>query len=342
MASNTPPLICQPVEIGTPPRGLTGRNTKRKLYSKSDKLQFDNLYEKSILEKLEKNGSEPSNICPDARLCSHERLKDSANHLLCKHCVLEQREDEIRRDEKAFDFYIEKNASANQSRVIRTLLEGYRRHKKKSNIRNIKQFISNTSVTMQDKTIGIASENTYRCNSKCHLSIPLTQARKEKSYTKEKRYETILNYDANILALLAPYMNGTGQRDASMRLSLLDLPASRNFQRNISRHQAFIGGKITDIAQKEIDLALEMEIKETLVNEKGEDYYKEWINKKQGEREKVGLTVSYNIGWNKRSSGNRYDSLSGHAFIIGAYTRRIIGCVIFSKICATCNMRDKK
>ena len=195
---------------------------------------------------------------------------------------------------------------------------------------------------MQDKTIGIASENTYRCNSKCHLSIPLTQARKEKSYTKEKRYETILNYDANILALLAPYMNGTGQRDASMRLSLLDLPASRNFQRNISRHQAFIGGKITDIAQKEINLALEMEIKETLVNERGEDYYKEWINKKQGEREKVGLTVSYDMGWNKRSSGNRYDSLSGHAFIIGAYTRRIIGCVIFSKTCATCNMRNKK
>ena len=49
-------------------------------------------------------------------------------------------------------------------------------------------------------------------------------------------------------------------------------------------------------------------------------YYKEWINKKQGEREKVGLTVSYDMGWNKCSSGNRYDSLSGHAFIIGAYT----------------------
>ena len=44
-------------------------------------------------------------------------------------------------------------------------------------------------------------------------------------------------------------------------------------------------------------------------------------------REKIGLTVSYDMGWNKRSSGHRYDSLSGHAFIIDAYTRRIIGCL---------------
>ena len=115
--------------------------------------------------------------------------------------------------------------------------------------------------------MGIASENTYNCNSKCHSSIPLTQAWNEKSYTENKRYETILNYDANILAILGPYINGTGQRDASMRLSLLDLPASRHFQRNISRHQAFIGEKIRNITQKEIDLTLQMEIKETVITE---------------------------------------------------------------------------
>ena len=114
----------------------------------------------------------------------------------------------------------------------------------------------------------------------------------------------VLNYDANILAILGPYINGTGQRDASMRLSLLDLPASKHFQRNISRHQAFIGENIRNIAQKEIDLALEMEIKETIVNEKGEEYYTEWMSKKKGDREKIGLTVSYDMGWNKRSSSH--------------------------------------
>ena len=192
---------------------------------------------------------------------------------------------------------------------------------------------------MIDKTIGIASENTYRCSSKCHSSIPLTRARNDKSYAKNKM---VLNYDANKLAILGPYINGTGQRDASMRLSLLDLPASKHFQHNISRHQALIGEKIRNIAQKEIDLALEMEIKETIVNEKGEEYYAEWMSKAKGDREKIGLTVSYDMGWNKRSSGHRYDLLPGHAFIIGAYTRQIIGCVVFSKTCAIFNMRKQK
>ena len=48
------------------------------------------------------------------------------------------------------------------------------------------------------------------------------------------------------------------------------------------------------------------------------------------------------MGWNKRPSGHRYDSLSGRVFIIGAYTRRIIGCVVFSKSCAACNKRKQK
>ena len=55
----------------------------------------------------------------------------------------------------------------------------------------------------------------------------------------------------------------------------------------------------------------------------------------------MGLTISYGTGWNKRSSGHRYDSLSGNAFAIGAYTRRIIDCVVFSKRCSICSSRNK-
>ena len=37
----------------------------------------------------------------------------------------------------------------------------------------------------------------------------------------------------------------------------------------------------------------------------------------------------------------RYDSLSGHAFAIGAYSRHIIDCVVFSKRCSICSSRKK-
>ena len=69
---------------------------------------------------------------------------------------------------------------------------------------------------------------------------------------------------------------------------------------------------------------------------------KNGLKKKQIDREPIGLTVSYDMGWNKRSSGHRYDSLSGHAFVIGVYTRLIITCVVFSKKCATCSVRKRK
>ena len=46
---------------------------------------------------------------------------------------------------------------------------------------------------------------------------------------------------------------------------------------------------------------------------------------------KVKLMVTYDIGWQKRSSGRRYDSFSCHAFGIGWRSKGIIGMVLYSK-----------
>ena len=71
------------------------------------------------------------------------------------------------------------------------------------------------------------------------------------------------------------------------------------------------------------------EIKQTIIADKGEAYYASWINKPFNERDKVGLVVSYDMGWQKRASGNSYSSKSGHTFVAGIQTRRIIDCVCF-------------
>ena len=47
----------------------------------------------------------------------------------------------------------------------------------------------------------------------------------------------------------------------------------------------------------------------------------------------VGITVSFDMGWNKRSSGNRYDSLSGHVLMIGCSSKNIVGAIVSSKMC---------
>ena len=46
--------------------------------------------------------------------------------------------------------------------------------------------------------------------------------------------------------------------------------------------------------------------------------------------------------WGYMISGRRYDSSSGHAFIVGARSKRIIRMVLYSKACRKCDAADKR
>ena len=95
--------------------------------------------------------------------------------------------------------------------------------------------------------------------------------------------------------------------------------------------------------------SLDAEVAETYKNQlrkKGMD--DETIEEKAKEVKKkeltelVGLDVAYDMGWQKCSSGRRYDSKSGHAFLIGLITNKIIGVVVFCKDCRKCMEAEKK
>ena len=64
----------------------------------------------------------------------------------------------------------------------------------------------------------------------------------------------------------------------------------------------------------------------------------EWTKWKLNDRkDSIGLDVSYDMGWQRKSSGRSYDSLSGHGFLIGLSTNKIIGMRVYSKVCAICD-----
>ena len=48
------------------------------------------------------------------------------------------------------------------------------------------------------------------------------------------------------------------------------------------------------------------------------------------------------MGWNKRSFGNMYDYLSGHAFFIGCLSQKIITTIVTAKQCRTYLSHDIK
>jgi len=42
------------------------------------------------------------------------------------------------------------------------------------------------------------------------------------------------------------------------------------------------------------------------------------------------------MGWQVRSSGNKYASLTGHGLLLGAITKKVMDSIIYKKKCATC------
>ena len=60
--------------------------------------------------------------------------------------------------------------------------------------------------------------------------------------------------------------------------------------------------------------------------------------KKELDPSHAQLTLSYDMGWNKRSSGTKYDSTSGHGFVLGSQTKKILQFKVMSKSCSRCSL----
>ena len=91
-----------------------------------------------------------------------------------------------------------------------------------------------------------------------------------------------------------------------------------------------------------IEEALQTEIKETL--EHNNRSYVDWcaLSDKGKNKNKVKLSITYDMGWQKISYGRRYYSSSRHAFIIGGGSKGVIGMVIYSKACRKCDATEKR
>jgi hypothetical protein len=54
------------------------------------------------------------------------------------------------------------------------------------------------------------------------------------------------------------------------------------------------------------------------------------------------LQASFDMAWQQRNSGNRYNSLSGHALYVGGNSRLPISYILKSKLCCYCRAWTKK
>ena len=76
-----------------------------------------------------------------------------------------------------------------------------------------------------------------------------------------------MNYESNVKSIILVYMNGTGAGNPNAMRVLLDLPNGRNLNRSVSRHQYIVGESICSITKKEMNIALAMELKATIIHQ---------------------------------------------------------------------------
>ena len=210
------------------------------------------------------------------------------------------------------------------------------------------------------------------CNGHTFL-IQSPQNRKRKysdpSISWNKPTQTkYINYDCNLLAVLAAYMNGDGGTEVRRIAASLNL---RNFQSTAKvfdkTSKNFVAQIIIQEARRAAKEAMIDEIhhsfshKYPLLDDDDWHNFNELLIKTQqkngdegannsdssdsaqsqgtssADGQFVELTVATDMGWQKRSSGRRYDSPSGHMFFVGSETNKILD---YELKCVSCNICD--
>ena len=124
-------------------------------------------------------------------------------------------------------------------------------------------------------------------------------------------------HSLNIQLVLGTLATGLGPADLPPLLSFLGLPHLRSFSNlQYRRIESLIGFHIRRIADESMQQQLDLEV--TLTQENKNEHKQSWKTCDNP----IGLTVGYDMGWSKRSSGHKYDSMSGHAFLVGSRSKK--------------------
>jgi len=123
---------------------------------------------------------------------------------------------------------------------------------------------------------------------------------------------------------------GVGGGHATTLASFLELPEAHKWSRQVSVLEKFTFPVIEKVKKDCEQKGTEEEITATI----NDTEYPIEQNLLEANLHRV--RASYDMGWQVRSSGNKYGSPTGHGLLLGAVTKKVMDSVIFNKKCATC------
>ena len=240
--------------------------------------------------------------------------------LVCKKCASSSIDGEL----DQFATYCD-----NQPNVtgIRELLDRYKK---------IRPTLDTPPVKVTEETVGIAT--TLKCSCDAHGTLFRTKVSKTNYKNNKNGYKSYESFALNCMLVLSMQQVGAAGSETDRLLSFLNLPNANAFRRDRFKSvEDSIGREIRKYSNKIIEEAIDEEVLLTLTKQNREESFQLW---KDGllDANSIKIKVSYDMGWNKRSSGNKYDSTSGHGIVIGALSKKILAVKTYSRSCVVCNI----
>jgi hypothetical protein len=201
------------------------------------------------------------------------------------------------------------------------------------------------------RTVCLASSLTLSCNNEyCgYIDSMRTPATADMNLTQKTHRqdgkERMSDYAMNVLYVIGFLSCGDGGTEAGRILGLLGLPNDTTMERRsftIIEERVFPA--IEALAKDILLENLTEEVRQTVQEPNDFELWKQSMNGSLilDKSKYPKLRVSFDMGWQQRNSGNRYASLSGHAILVGAHTRKPIAFTLKCKACNFCKTFEKK
>jgi hypothetical protein len=203
------------------------------------------------------------------------------------------------------------------------------------------------------QTMCIASSIELICNNEeCCYQSEFNRPSQATMHADDKYtsfIERMTNYAANVLYVLGFISVGDGATEAGRLLGLLGLPNDTTMMnRSFGMIEERVGRFVVEMCESIIKDNIDAQAKASMT-EFDYNVWKLWLNSNDAnlpalpvDRMPHQLNACYDMAWQQKGSGHRYNSQSGHGTLFGLHTRKIIGLVIKSKLCSYCNNLTRK
>jgi hypothetical protein len=197
------------------------------------------------------------------------------------------------------------------------------------------------------RTVCLATNVSFSCgNEDCDFTFESDPpASTEVHAVDNDNFERSTDYAINVLWVLGFISMGDGSVEAGRLLGVLGLPNDTTMEsRSFAIIEQRIGPKIRELCNDVLLANLEEEVRLTLLqsgplDEVAFDLWKRSLTDKSiviAKDSMPKIDGSFDMAWQQKGSGRRYDSQSGHGTIMGLLTRKVVGLDIKCKICNMC------